>query len=94
MTRVLDVEQVDLVELRDMLRGHEPELAGNLEGRSLMRDIVADQLGCSMVEAENLVDTLVARGYAQLAHDPEGREGWKLVTPERDVNNGLNSRLR
>jgi hypothetical protein len=75
-----DVEQVDLAELVHVLRGHKAELVGSLSGRSHMRDIVAAHLGCSMLEAENLVDTLVAREYARLERDPEGREWWRLST--------------
>ncbi|MDB4935508.1 MAG: hypothetical protein JWP87_2480 [Labilithrix sp.] len=85
MTHVLDVEQVDLAELCSVLRGHESELQGELEGRAVMRDIVAERLGCSMLEAENLVDTLVLRGYARLEHDPERGEGWVLAMPQPDT---------
>jgi hypothetical protein len=85
MTRVLDVEQVDLAELCGVLRAHESELSGALEGRAVMRDIVADRLGCSALEAETLVDTLVLRGYARLAHDPELGEGWLLAVPTADA---------
>lgn len=74
----LDVEQIDLADLAAVLRPHEPELAGSLDGRSRMRDIVALHLECSMLEAEELVDTLVSQGFAHLEHDPEGREGWRL----------------
>jgi len=75
----LDVEQIDLAELLEVLRARETELAGALDGRSQMRDIVAEHLGCSMLEAEDLVDTLVARGFARLERDEEGREGWRLA---------------
>ncbi len=76
----LDVEQIDLAELLEVLRGRETELEGALDGRSQMRDIVAEHLGCSMLEAEDLVDTLVARGFAHLERDEEGREGWRLAS--------------
>lgn len=74
----LDLEQVDLAELRDLLLGHEPELAGDLDGLTQMRDLVAAHLECSLLQAEELVETLVAQGYAQLQRDPEGREGWRI----------------
>ena len=74
----LDVEQIDLAELTDVLRPHEVELEDDLAGRSRMRDVVAAHLGCSLLEAENLVDTLVLRGFAQLEQDPEGRTFWRL----------------
>jgi hypothetical protein len=74
----LEVEQIDLVELLDVLLLHQAELGGDLAGRSKMRDVVAAHLGCSLLEAEELVDTLIARGFAGLVHDDEGREGWRL----------------
>jgi hypothetical protein len=77
---ILDVEQVDLAELTEVLREREPELGGSLDGRSRMRDIVAAHLDCSMLEAETVVDTLIAQGFAHLEQDPEGREGWRLAS--------------
>ena len=50
---------------------------GEIAGRSKMRDLVAAHLGCSLLEAEELVDTLIARGFARLERDPEGRVGWR-----------------
>jgi hypothetical protein len=76
----LDVESIDLAELARLLRPHEAELVGELDGRSVMRDLVAAHLECSMLEAEELVDTLVVQGYARLVRDPEGLEGWRLKT--------------
>jgi hypothetical protein len=74
----LDVEEVDLAELLHVLRARKQELGGVLDGRSRMRDLVAGHLGCSLLEAEELVDTLIARGFAHVVHDPEGRDGWRL----------------
>lgn len=75
----LDVEQVDLGALVDVVHGAtEAPLSGAILGRSLLRDIVADYLSCSLLEAEELVDTMVARGFARLERDEEGREVWHL----------------
>ncbi len=75
----LDVEAVDLGVLVDIVHeSTEAPLAGALVGRSLLRDIVADHLECSMLEAEELVDTMVSRGFARLERDDEGREVWHL----------------
>src|SRR5262249_34462866 len=61
----LDVEAVDLDLLVDVVREvTEAPLTGAIVGRSRLRDIVADHLECSMLEAEELVDTMVARGFA------------------------------
>jgi hypothetical protein len=69
----LTVEEVDLAELTESLRerfvGARP--VGYLEGRTVLRDAAAAQLGCSELEAESLIDTLVARGFIRYEGDPE-----------------------
>jgi hypothetical protein len=75
----LDIEAVDLGKLVDVVRRTtEAPLSGAIVGRSLLRDIVAEHLECSMLEAEELVDTMVSRGIARLERDAEGREVWRL----------------
>ena len=75
----LDVEQVDLAVLLAAIRTRvESPLAGSVVGRTHMRDVVADHLGCSALEAERLVDTMVSRGFVHLERDVDGRETWRL----------------
>lgn len=75
----LDVEQVDLAWLASTLQESlGAAIAGPLDGRTAMRDAAAEELGCSLLEAENVVDTLIARGFARLERDEEGREAWRL----------------
>ena len=76
----LDVEQVDLAQLVAAIRTRveSPLLAGSVVGRTYMRDVVADHLGCSALEAERLVDTMVSRGFVHLERDVDGRETWRL----------------
>jgi hypothetical protein len=79
------LDDVDLAALARTLR----ELfatappAGYLEGRTALRDAVALHLSCSMVEAEELVDTLEAQGYLHFEGDPTqpetGNEVWSIV---------------
>jgi hypothetical protein len=78
------VEEIDLAELVAALRarfaGDVP--AGYLDGRTALRDAVAERLGCSALEAEAIVDTLVARGFVRYLGDPaaaldDGR-GWSV----------------
>lgn len=80
----LSIEEIDLAELTRSLRmrlsGAAP--AGYLDGRTALRDAVADELECSELEAEEIVDTLVARGFVRYQGDPaaamdDGR-GWSL----------------
>ena len=72
----LSVEDVDLAELVGALRsrfaGARP--TGYLNGRTAMRDAVADELACSDLEAEELVDTLAARGFIRYEGDPLAAE--------------------
>jgi hypothetical protein len=79
------IEQVDLAELTASLRRRFAglTLAGYLDGRTVLRDAVKDQLGSSELEAEEIVDTLVARGFVRYEGDPgaaldDGR-GWSLT---------------
>jgi hypothetical protein len=55
---------------------------GFLPGKTAMRDIVAAALGCSELEAERIVDTLVSRGLVQFV-ELEGGSGldgkWQVV---------------
>jgi len=79
-TMKLDVEEIDLARLAEAVgRCAEGPLEGAIVGRSIVRDIVANHLGCSMLEAEQLVDTLIARGFARLERDSEGRELWRVT---------------
>jgi competence protein ComEC len=70
------IEDVDLMELAERLRRHIPEgepPVGYLRGRSYFRDVLVHELGCSELEAENLVDTLEMNGYLKFAGDPSVR---------------------
>jgi len=51
---------------------HDPPV-GYLRGRTLMRDVLASRMGFSALEAEELVDTLEARGYVRFEGDPTRR---------------------
>ena len=80
----LCVENVDLAELVEALRARfvSAPPSGYLGGRTALRDAVADELGCSDLEAEELVDTLVARGFVRYQGDPrvpdEDGRAWSL----------------
>jgi len=80
----LSIEDVDLAELTAVLRTRFAGAApvGYLDGRTALRDAVAEQLECSTLAAEEIVDTLVARGFLRYEGDPsaaldDGR-GWSL----------------
>ena len=70
------MEDVDLRELAVRLQRHVPEgepPVGYLRGRSYFRDVLASELGCSALEAEELVDTLEMNGYLRFEGDPSIR---------------------
>lgn len=76
----LDLEEIDLEKLAEVVkRRAEGPLVGAITGRSIVRDIVAAHLGCSLLQAEQLVDTMIARGFARLERDDEGRQFWRMT---------------
>ncbi len=69
-------EDIDLLEVAERLRQrippNEPPV-GYLRGRSYFRDVLVDELGCSELEAEELVDTLENNGYLRFLGDTSVR---------------------
>ena len=69
-------EDVDLLDLAERIKRHIPAgepPVGYLRGRNYFRDVIAQELGCSDLEAEDLVDTLEMNGYLRFAGDPSVR---------------------
>jgi hypothetical protein len=65
-------EEIDLKELRRRLSekfGMAPP-AGYVEGKGALRAAVVELLGCSELEAEQLVDTMETRGFIRYQGDP------------------------
>jgi hypothetical protein len=74
-----DPERVDLALLTAHLRAtfvEAPE--GPVAGRTMLRDAVAVHLACSALEAEQVVDTLIQRGFVRSETTPEGRSAWRF----------------
>jgi len=72
----VDIERLDLRDVTERLLRHVPQTdppVGYLRGRSYFRDVLADELGCSALEAEDLVDTLQMNGYLRFQGDPSSR---------------------
>jgi myo-inositol catabolism protein IolC len=77
----LDVSTVDLAELVTELDERVPVGAreGFVVGRTSFRDAVQAHLGCSELEAERLVDTMVSRGMLRFREARPDRPGqWSL----------------
>jgi hypothetical protein len=70
--RLVLPEEIDLADLRKRLADHFGAVrpAGYIEGKGEMRAAVASLLECSDLEAEQLVDTLEARGLIRYEGDP------------------------
>ncbi len=70
------MEDIDLQDVAERIRRHIPvgePPVGYLRGRSYFRDVVVHELGCSELEAEELVDTLEMNGYLRFTGDPSVR---------------------
>jgi hypothetical protein len=72
----MSIEEIDLSELAARIRRHIPPTeppVGYLRGRSYFRDVIVHEIGCSELEAEELVDTLEMNGYLKFEGDPSAR---------------------
>jgi hypothetical protein len=73
-------ESVDLAELARVIRSTcGGAVEGEVVGRSLLRDEVVRHLGCSQLEGENLVDTLIARGFVVRRVPPDRPILWEIL---------------
>jgi len=72
--RKLYPEDVDLAELAQALQAElaGAPVAGYLEGRTALRNFVMNALSSSELEAEELIDTMVSRGFLRFSGDPHG----------------------
>lgn len=68
----VDVESIDLAVLAadlSMTFGSDPP-EGYVRGRTVLRDAIAAHLGCSDTTAENIVETMISRGFLRFDGDP------------------------
>jgi hypothetical protein len=77
------VDDIDLRRLAGALRRRYGRhlYASYLRGKTVMRDAIALELGCSAYEAEELVETLELMGYVRFPHladdtHPLTRHAW------------------
>ena len=80
----MNIEEFDLAEVAAMLQrelgGRGPD--GFVRGRTVLRDLVMRAHACSALEAEELVDTMVGRGFLKFSGDPTEAAGsgvWEIV---------------
>jgi predicted DNA-binding transcriptional regulator len=77
--RTNDPESIDLEALGAVLRrvcGH--SVAGAVLGRTRLRDEVSRHLGCSLLMSEQVVDTMIARGFIRQQVHPDGWVYWAM----------------
>ena len=78
----LNVEAVDLGDLASSLgAAFGAHVEGAVVGRTQLRDEVARVVGCSQLEAEQMVDTMIGRGFLRSERLADGRETWRIVAP-------------
>jgi len=85
MPASLCVEEIDLSLLVESLRARVGTLleASYLRGRTIVRDAVEEELGCSDEVAEQLVETLELQGFIRFplnaddTHPPD-RQVWRI----------------
>jgi hypothetical protein len=84
--RDFEPEDIDLAEVAAALRqvfSDAPPL-GYLQGRTALRDAVAVHLDCSLLQAEEVVDTMVSRGFLRYEGSSveavDDLEPWQIVS--------------
>ncbi len=70
-SKTFDPRLIDLADLTGELREDFREQAplGYVPGRTAIRDAVIKRVGCSELEAEQLVDTRISRGFLRYEGD-------------------------
>jgi hypothetical protein len=85
MPGTLHIEEVDLeavaAHLQAVFSGSPIE--GSVVGRTQMRGALSDHLGCSELDAERLIDTMIGRGFLALQRMPDGRSLWRIRATSR-----------
>ena len=75
-----DPEAIDLAHVARRLRevlGSRVE--GAIVGRTRMRDQLVQELGCSQLDAERVVDTLIGRGFVVRSDEPNALASWVIA---------------
>jgi hypothetical protein len=79
MRERFDPDSLDLAQITRSLRvSCGAFVEGAIVGRTLLRDQIADQVGCSLLVAEQIVDTLILRGFLLQSESLDGRTGWQI----------------
>lgn len=77
--QVNDPENVDFEAVKVMLRGMCGSSAARaVFGRIRLRDAVTQNFGCSALEAEQIVDSMIGRGVLRQKVHPHGWVYWAI----------------
>jgi hypothetical protein len=79
MQERFDPESVDLARVARALEatlGFRP--VGAIVGRTHLRDAVVREFACSQLEGEQIIDTMVARGFLRQRQGPGGVIDWEM----------------
>jgi hypothetical protein len=77
-----ELEATDLADLTRHLGAAVGEsVVGPVVGRTRFRDEVVRHLGCSLLEGEQVVDTMIGRGFIVLEESQDGLQYWTLRSP-------------
>ena len=79
MTKPIDPSSIDLAALANVARercGH--TVPGEVVGKTRVRDQLVAHLTCSELEAEQLVDTMIARGFMRRLKQPDELVVWEI----------------
>lgn len=81
MTSPLNLEEVDLAVVAYGIRKLvDAPIEGSIVGRTRLRDAVVEHLDCSQLEAEQIVDTMIGRGFLVETEVADGRSLWEIRT--------------
>jgi hypothetical protein len=79
-----DPERIDLAVVARHLKAafEQIPIEGYVVGRTRLRDAVAAHLRCSQLEAEQVVDTMIGRGFIRFEGElPDGGPGMFRIEP-------------
>lgn len=83
----MDIEAIDLARVAAHLRRRSGGfVSGFVVGRTVLRDSVAELLDCSQLEAENVVETMIGRGFIieRRAELGGATTDWEICSPPSD----------
>lgn len=75
-------EEIDLAAIAVLLRQKcGPSVEGPVMGRTRLRDEVVRHLGCSQLQGEAVIDTMIGRGFLVRTERPGGSIDWVIARP-------------